>query len=537
MSGRLLHHWVDEAAARAPNVPAFRMRDDEITYERLARKSDQLAALLIEGGVRPGDRVGLYLNKSLETPVALFGVLKAGAAYAPLDPTAPMSRTAAVMRECGVRALITHEPKARAAETLLSTENLGDDFALVIGAAAPPAASLRAISWSALDAAPSLDEPDRTEDDIAYIIFTSGSTGAPKGITHTHRSGVAYALAAAELYEVSPDSRLSNHSPLHFDMSTFDYLSGPCAGACTVIIPEAYAMLPASMSTLIEQERFTHWYSVPFALIQLLEHGALDQRDLASLRWVMFGGEPFPAKYLRALRAHMPNATFSNVYGPAEVNQCTYHHVLQEDFAAETPPPIGKTWAIADGIQLDEHDAIMNTGSIGELAIASDTMMEGYWGRGDLNAKAFYTRIGDDGAKTKYYRTGDIVRDLGDGIYEFVGRKDRQTKVRGYRVELEEVESVISAVAGVSEAAAVIIEGASGSAEIASSFTAQMDDGDDLINRIQSAVAEKLPVYAAPAHLERIASFPRTTSGKIDRNAVARQFSIAKSEEAIAHAG
>ena len=165
------------------------------------------------------------------------------------------------------------------------------------------------------------------ETDLAYIIFTSGSTGRPKGIMHSHFSALNYARLSANTYELEESDVLSNFSSLHFDMSTMDYLTVTYAGASAVIISEAYTKIPASLSRLMQDEAISIWYSVPFALIQLLQHGLLEQRDLSSLRWVLYGGEPFAPKHLKKLMDLWPHARFSNVYGPAEVNQCTYYHL------------------------------------------------------------------------------------------------------------------------------------------------------------------------------------------------------------------
>jgi acyl-coenzyme A synthetase/AMP-(fatty) acid ligase len=154
------------------------------------------------------------------------------------------------------------------------------------------------------------------EDDLAYIMYTSGTTGTPKGIMHSHRSGLAYAKLSMDLYDVGPADILGNHSPLHFDISTMGYFTMPLAGGTTVLIPERHKLFPASLSQLMEQERLTIWYSVPLALIQLLQKGSLEDRKMDSLRWVLFGGEPFPAKHLRSLIRLWPKAVFAMSMDP-----------------------------------------------------------------------------------------------------------------------------------------------------------------------------------------------------------------------------
>jgi amino acid adenylation domain-containing protein len=281
------------------------------------------------------------------------------------------------------------------------------------------------------------------EQDLAYIIYTSGSTGEPKGIMHTHASGLSYARMAADLYELTNDDVLSNFPPLHFDQSTFDYFSGPLVGATTVIIPEEHRLLPASLSQLMQDERMTVWYSVPFALIQLLLRGALEERDLSSLRWIIFGGEPFPVKYLRALQGLLPDAIFSNNYGPAETNQVMFYHVPPLDSDFDQQIPIGTLCPNMDCMVVDDNGEQVHLGDVGELLMRTPTMMDGYWDGADLNERAFFTQERTGGLRERYYRTGDLVQLRADGMYDFLGRKDRQIKTRGYRVELDEIESVL----------------------------------------------------------------------------------------------
>ena len=171
-----------------------------------------------------------------------------------------------------------------------------------------------------------------------------GINGEPKGIMHTHASGLAYAKISSDVYGLTSADRLSNFPPIHFDQMTFDYFSGPLAGATTVIIPEEYMKFPASLSELVEDEKLTVWYSVPFALIQMLLHGALDEQDCSTLRWVIYGGEPFPPKHMHALQTLWPNATFSNSYGPAETNQVNAYHLPSIAADRVEPIPIGQIW-------------------------------------------------------------------------------------------------------------------------------------------------------------------------------------------------
>ncbi len=515
MKPDLLHNLVAEAAARSPDKTAFRFLDGEVTYGELESQSSQLARMLTELGVRRGDRVALYLNKSLESAVSIFGVMRAGGAYVPLDPGAPPERTRAVLEQCGARLVITHEAKREHATLAFS----GSDLDCLIGLADPIEGPSRCMDW---DEALSLDgragdEPPLSELDLAYIIFTSGSTGAPKGIMHTHASGMSYARMAAGLYGVTSEDRLSNISPLHFDMSTFDYFCGPLARATTVIVSEAHMKLPASLSDLAEAERITIWYSVPFALIQMLLYGAMEERDLCAIRWVLYGGEPFVPKHLEALMRMLPGARFSNVYGPAEVNQCTYFHLPADYREADGSPPIGWMCPNADALVVDDTEREVAPGEIGELLVRTPTMMRGYWDRPDLNARAFHRQPAPGGVDDIYYRTGDLVTARHDGALCFLGRKDRQVKTRGYRVELEEVEAALAAHEAVEEAAAYVVTREDELQMIEAAVRLRSND-EAPVEKLLAFAARRLPAYALPERISLLDQFPRTTSGKIDRN-------------------
>ena len=523
----LLTHAIDQAAACTPDAEAVRCTGGALTYADLARRTDQLAHVLAEAGVQRGDRVGILLDKSLRSAVALYGIMKAGAAYVPLDPAAPAARLAFILRDCGIRHLVTDTPKRRTLHALRA-EDVALDVSL--GIEADDELPGRGVPWSDIEAASDTPpEAGTTEQDLAYILYTSGSTGVPKGVMHTHRSGLSWAEVAAHTYGFRPTDRISNHAPLHFDLSTLDYFATAIAGATTVVIPEMYAKLPASFSKLIADERLTVLYLVPFALTQLLLHGALEQRDLSALRWVLFAGEPFTPKHLRALMKAWPHARFSNVYGPTEVNAVTYHDIPAAfaDDASDEPLPIGKPYGNVEALVVDDADHEVAPGETGELLIHSPTMMRGYWGRPDLNATAFYRRPVFEHFEDVFYRTGDLVQEDAEGAYRFLGRKDRQIKTRGYRVELSEVEAVLAAHAAVTAAAVYTVPDEQGTHRIEAAVTVAAK-ADVSAADLRQHAANHLPPYAVPEAVEILDHFPRTSTGKIDRQglqaqAVARQ--------------
>lgn len=518
----LIQHLLEHSAQRLPDHIAFRFLDQQISYSGLNQRSAQLANVLHAHGVRRGDRVGIYLNKSLECAVAIYAILKAGATYVPLDPGSPVSRLAGIVQQCGIHCVISHPAKRQDACAL--SHQAGEALRTLIGLEEADDMPAQAVPWSDLDRAsdssPILNAI--TEHDLAYIMYTSGSTGAPKGMMHTHHSGLAYVRLAAHQYGVRQEDIFSNHSPLHFDMSTFDYFCSVMVGACTVIIPEAYTKLPASLSQLIEKERISIWYSVPYALIQLVERGALQDRDLSSLRVINFGGEPMPSKYLAALVQLFPQAAFSNVYGPAEVNQCTHYRVPPSWSEKAGPLPIGHVWDNSEGLVVDENDKPVEDGEAGELLIRSATMMRGYWNRPDLNQRAFYERAVSGDVSDRFYRTGDLVQTNSSGELLFLGRIDRQVKVRGFRVELDEIEASLVAHSSVEEAAVYAPRKPDGIRSILASVTLNKHL-PDAADALRKHLAQRLPAYAMPESVQVLTQFPRTGSGKIDRKRLGEQ--------------
>jgi amino acid adenylation domain-containing protein len=440
--------------------------------------------------------------------------MKAGAAYVPLDPFAPPQRIAYVIQNCGIRHLLTAEAKqAQVSEILTEAASLE----CLVGLQELEDPTLRTFTW---DQAYSMSgEPldlHLTEQDLAYILYTSGSTGVPKGIMHTHRSGLSFAEWAADTYDLLASDRLSNHAPLHFDLSTFDFFAGAIAGGTIVIIPEALTKFPANLSKLIEQERITVWYSVPFALIQLMERGVLENRDLSALRWILFAGEVFPTKHLRQLMMLLPKIRFSNLFGPTETNVCTYYHVPGVPPDTDEPIPIGKACANLEDLVVDDQDRPVAPGEVGELLMRGGVVMKGYWGMPERNAVCFYRRPAFESFEDVFYRTGDLVQLDSDGNYRYLGRKDRQIKTRGYRVELDEVEVSLHSHPGVAEAAVYTVPDHQGSNLIGASVVSQPGievDETELVEHLKS----RLPFYAIPVRIFIMNEFPRTSTGKINR--------------------
>ena len=515
----LLQQLVTDSVHRHPDKPAVRARGCSLTYGELDRRSSQLARLLREHGVERGDRVGLFFPKTVESVVAMLGVLKAGAVYVPLDPHAPAHRVAAIAEDCGVRALVTTAerlrtlpPRALACAVLVNGEPHGAGE----------------VSWPALETFPAAAPPESAiESDLAYILYTSGSTGNPKGVMLTHRNALTFVDWCAATFRIGPDDRLSNHAPLHFDLSVFDIYNTLAAGATVSLIHEEITVFPQRLAALLEDHGITVWYSVPSALVYLLLHGDLAARDLDRLRLVLFAGEVFPMKYLRQLADLLPRAELYNLYGPTETNVCTYHRVDRWRLAGQDRLPIGRACANTEVVALDEEGRPVPPGSTGELFVRGPSVTPGYWGDPDKSGRALVEDPRPPRRGERLYRTGDLVTPDEQGEYLFLGRRDSQVKSRGYRIELGDVEAALYAHPAVIEAAVVAIPDDDVGSRLRA-FVALRAGEQVTAAALQAHCASRVPRYMVPERIEIRAALPKTSTGKTDRTRLAADARLAE---------
>ena len=279
--------------------------------------------MLRDGGVRPRDRVAVFLDKGVRVPAAFYATMAAGATLVPIDPRSPAVQVIRILRDTGATRLVTEPAKRR---TVIEVLAQCPEVAQVIGLAPGEDLDRAAVPWESVEAERRASQPPvrLIERDPCYILHTSGSTGLPKLILHTHLSARSFVDWAVQEYGITPDDRLSNHSSHHTCFATFDFYAAAGAGATTVILTPSVMMMPGSLSGLLESERVTIWYSVPTALVQLSLRGGLENRNLGSLRWVLFAGEVFPGKHLHRIMKQLPAARFRHVYGSTEVNVFTY---------------------------------------------------------------------------------------------------------------------------------------------------------------------------------------------------------------------
>jgi amino acid adenylation domain-containing protein len=523
----LLHHLLTDSAARASQRPAVAAGERLLTYAELDRLSNQVARALLARGVAPGDRVGILAPKSAAAVVAVFGALKAGACYVPLDPKSPAPRLAAIMADSGIAVVLADEGTAQQAAAMADSvpqlrslivtgPHWGPEGSWTSGTLPP---GLVVVPWDAVLAEPAaaLAADVAIDTDLAYILYTSGSTGAPKGVMISHRASLTFVEWAAACAGLGERDRVCSPAPLHFDLSVFDVFAACKAAACMAVVPEMTSMFPARLAQWMERERISVWYSVPSVLTMLVTYGNLRGFDLSALRVIIFAGEVFPAKHLTGLMAELPGARYLNWYGPTETNVCTWYEVPPGSAVLTAPVPIGKACANTDAFAVtDEGGRVSRPGEEGELYVRGSALMRGYWGDQEKTHRMLVRNPFRAAYGELAYRTGDLVTLDDEGNYVFLGRRDGMVKTRGYRVELGEVETALYAHQAIREAVVLPVPD-----ELLGSRLRAVISADGPAGLTREEVLDhcrlRLPAYMVPDVVEFCEALPRTSTGKIDR--------------------
>jgi amino acid adenylation domain-containing protein len=506
---RLLHELLWRAAEAWPARVALEEEGGgAVTYRDLARLAEGTGEALRGLGVRRGDRVAVCVPKSVDAVAAIFGVMRAGATYLPLDPSAPAERNRAILRDARVRAAVLDR---RAADGL--SQDLGEAGVLALEDTAR-GDGLR----SALEDRPRTGHPPAEgaeapqPTDPAYVLYTSGSTGMPKGVMISHTAALSFVGWASQTFLPTSDDCFSSHAPLHFDLSVFDLYVAIRHGARVVLITEATGKEPQRLAALIAGRRISVWYSVPSVLSLLVAYGKLSRWSVPDLRLVLFAGEVFPVVHLRALRSLWPAPRFFNLYGPTETNVCTAFEIpptIPED--RTRPFPIGRACAHLRTVVVDGSGRPVPAGSEGELCVRGPAVMLGYWNRAEETERAFLETAPGE----RWYRTGDVVVENAEGEYEFLGRRDRMVKRRGYRVELGEIEAALHRHPAVREAAVIAFVDDVDGIRLKAFLGVSREPRPSPIE-LKRFCAELVPGYMIPDFFVFAEALPRTSTGKVD---------------------
>jgi amino acid adenylation domain-containing protein len=529
----LLQQGVSAQAAARPEATALVFKNARLSYGALEEASNRLAHALTEAGCGRGDRVGLLMPRSPEAIVAMLGVLKADSIYVPMDPASPPARQARLLEVSDCRCILAAGPVG---------ENLRGALAAATLAQRPMIGWLDGDTPADVDAAFTLSDLAvhpatprayaNTDANVAHILFTSGSTGLPKGVMITHASVAHFIRWARSYFGTAPTDRISQHPPLHFDLSTFDIFGTLSAGAELHLVPPELNLLPPKLAGFIREADLTQWFSVPSVLNLMAKFDVVRQGDFPSLRRVLWCGEAMPTPTLIYWMRRLPHVRFTNLYGPTEATiASSFYTVARCPTDQRQPIPIGSACDGEELLVLDGQLRPAATGEIGDLYIRGVGLSPGYWRDADKTRGVFLPYPGGTGPRDRIYKTGDLARRGDDGLYYFLGRADTQIKSRGYRVELGEIEAALHSLPGLQEGAVVAIqsEGFEGWLICCAYVPAERDVS---ANVLRKSLSELVPGYMLPARWMRHDALPKNGNAKIDRARLRNAFLAAEARQA-----
>ena len=500
---RCLHELFEAQVLRSPDAIAVLRGEESVKYAELNQRANRLAHYLRSLGVRPDDRVALCVERSIDMVVGMLGVLKAGAAYVPIDPGYPAERLAYMLEDCAPRAVLTQSVVRKFLNGLPSSVPV-----LELDTHAP--------FWQqASSDNPHLAAVGLTSSNLAYVIYTSGSTGQPKGVMLEHHTIQNLLAWYIEDLQLSSEHAVLLVTSQSFDLTQKNILGPLAVGARLYLAAEAFD--PATIAGNVRDFQITHLNLSSSAFYALLDEN--QDNALASLRQVVVGGEPVKVNKLKLL--HEPRPTLINGYGPTECSDITscYPITGNLDSYELSGIPIGRPIRNLKAYLLDEHDQPVPLGTVGELCIGGVGVARGYLNRDELTAQRFLPDPFSDDADARMYRTGDQARYLPDGKLEYLGRNDDQVKIRGFRIELGEIEGQLGTHADLDEVAVLAREDVAGDKRLVAYYTVHEGATVDL-HALRAYLSARVPEYMVPAAFVALHSMPLTANGKLDRRAL-----------------
>ncbi|WP_017348402.1 solanimycin non-ribosomal peptide synthetase SolG [Pantoea sp. A4] len=505
------HQMFEAQVKRTPSATALRFGQRQLSYAELDALSNQLAHMLHQRGVKPDDRVAICLDRSLEMVVGLMGIMKAGAAYVPLDPDYPVDRLDYILQDATPKLLLV-DPRGREITAGLDTagvQTLDLNVDVLAGS-----------SFSRTPLSP--DELGLKSHHLAYVIYTSGSTGKPKGVENEHRGLINRLQWMQDAYPLDSSDAVLQKTTFSFDVSVWEFFWPLSVGATLVVAPPGAHKDTQALAQVIQEKHITTLHFVPSMLnLFLASEGAAACR---SLRRIVCSGEALSSASVVACHTALPDTAVHNLYGPTEAAIDVTAWTCPRDLPAAAIVPIGRPIANLRIYLLDQHLRPVPLGVAGELYIAGTGVARGYLNRPDLTAERFLKDPFVTDSHARMYRTGDLARYLRNGDIEYLGRNDNQVKIRGFRIELGEIDAVLLQQPDISEAVVVARDDAQGDlrlvAYVVLNATAERHNTSESIAQWREHLAAQLPDYMVPAAFVRLDGLPLTANGKLDRKAL-----------------
>ena len=488
-------HLFEQRVALSPNAVALVSDERTLTYRELNTEANRLARYLRDLGVKQEEKVAICFERSVDLIVAILGILKAGCAYVPVDPKLPKKRFEYILEDTGARYLVTQKKLIDLGLSVLHCSMIALD---------DPSSAIHSAEHANLDSPPAAEN-------LAYVMYTSGSTGEPKGVMIEHRS-VVRLVKNTNYCKFGPEEVFLQFAPITFDASTFEIWGALLNGSQLVILPSQAPSLHDLGRTIRERKVTTLWLTAGLFHVMVEQH----LEDLRPLRQLLAGGDVLSPWHVRQVLEKLPGVQLINGYGPTEGTTFTCCYNFSRHEQLPDPVPIGNPISNTQVYILDHNMQQVPTGKTGELFVGGDGLARGYINSPELNALKFVTASIGNGKPQRLYRTGDLARFLPTGAVQFLGRNDNQIKLRGYRIELDEIEAVLRRNPNVRQAC-VIAERASGAVTRLVAYCVPARDRSLSESDLREFLRSNLPDYMIPAVLVTLESLPLTPNGKVDR--------------------